>query len=337
MKNLALLMPLTLSAALGLSGCGGGGGTSGSPLPNPSPPSTFSPITAANATKVASNAHAANASFSDSSSTVITALTGVSISGVNINTLSPALDLVNRAYNRGAPKLLTGITVSSACTGGGTVSIDGTVRSEVVASNGDRITITAVNCVEDGVTLNGAFTISLSGISGIAFASNVWSATLDVQFNSFTARSGSDVAGASGDMKLVISQTSFNSNSVAISGNSLQTSLSMGGNASSLTLTEYAASGATQGNTFTGAANYTMSGNTSVLGQFKYSVKNLKPFVSVGGALPGSGSFIVNGATSSVTLTVVEGARVRLDYSAKGDGVITQTSTVDWAAFIPSL
>lgn len=337
MKKTAKLLPLTFCAVLGLSACGGGGGGGGATGPSPVPTSTLSPISAGNATKVASNAHAANASFSDSSSSVITALTGVSMQGANLGAVSPALDLVSRAYRQGGPKLLTGISVSAPCTGGGTISLDGTVRSEDAASNGDKVTFTAVNCMEDGLTFNGAFTITFSGITGTAFNSNVWTATLDVQYNSFNVRSGNESAGLSGDMKIAINQTSFTDNSIAISGKSLQTSVSMGGNAASLTLGEYSATGATKGNTFTGAANYTMSGNTNALGQFKYTVKNLTPLVSIGGALPSSGSFIVNGATSSVTATVVDATRVRVDHSAKGDGVITQTSTLDWAAFISSL
>jgi hypothetical protein len=49
--------------------------------------------------------------------------------------------------------------------------------------------------------------------------------------------------------------------------------------------------------------------------------------------MPTSGSLIVNGAGSSVTATVVSNG-VRLDYSAKGDGVVTQTSTLSWSDFL---
>jgi hypothetical protein len=66
-------------------------------------------------------------------------------------------------------------------------------------------------------------------------------------------------------------------------------------------------------------------------------VKSLQPFVSTGTAMPGSGSLIVNGAASSVTVTALSASSVRLDYSAKGDGVITKSTTLSWAEFIASL
>jgi hypothetical protein len=53
--------------------------------------------------------------------------------------------------------------------------------------------------------------------------------------------------------------------------------------------------------------------------------------------MPGSGSLIVNGAASSVTVTALNASSVRLDYSAKGDGVITQSTTLSWADFAASL
>jgi hypothetical protein len=338
MKNPTFLLPLAIGAALALSACGGGGGTSVPAAPNTIPTTTLSSISAANSTKVASNAYAAYSSISDSSTSVTAALTGVSIEGLNISTVAPALDLINRAYRRGAPKLLTGITLSESCSGGGTISINGTVRSEEVASNGDTITISTVNCAESGAILNGAFTISLSGISGTAFTAGAWDVTMDVTFNGFSVGAGSEAVAASGDMKIVIKQASSVSNSLAISGKSFRASESKAGvNVATRTLTDYSATAATQGNILTAAANYTMSGTTGTLGQFEYSVKNLQPLVSIGGGTPTSGSFIVNGASSSVTMTVVDASSVRLDYSAKGDGVITQTSTLGWATFISSL
>jgi hypothetical protein len=338
MKNLTFLLPLTISAAVALSACGGGGGGGGStsgPVQNTIPTTTLSPISATNSALAASNAYAASALISNSSTSVTGVLTGVSIVGVNISTVAPALDLVNRAYNRSAPKLLTGVAMSETCSGGGTLSLTGTVRSESVASNGDTLTFAALNCIESGATLNGAFTITLSGISGTAFNSSAWSATLDTRFNAFSVAAGSEVVAASGDMKIAINQTSLNSASIGISGKSFQASVSKAGvNVATRTLTDYSATAGIQGNTITASANYTLSGNTSTLGKFEYSVKTAQPFVSTGGATTSSGSMIVNGASSSVTMTVVDANSVRLDYSAKGDGVITQTSTVGWAAFL---
>jgi hypothetical protein len=290
-----------------------------------------------NSPKAASNAYAANAAISDSSSSVTNALTGVSIEGINASTVSPALALIKRAYNPGTPALLTGIALSQACSGGGTISLNGTVHSEQAATNGDMITFTAVNCVEVGATLNGAFKVTLSGLTNAAFTGTAWGATIDIEFNAFSVASGSEAFTAAGDMKIVINQASATSNSIAVSGKSLQTTERKAGVAvASRNLTNYSATSSAQGNKFTTSTSFTVSGNSSSLAQFEYSVKNIQPFVSTGGA-PTAGSLIVIGAASSVTMTVVDATHVRLDYSAKGDGTITQTTTVTWAAFLANL
>lgn len=337
MNNRTFLLASTISAALVLSACGGGGGGSSTPAPTPSPVSQFSPISAANSTKVASNAHAANGAIGTSSSTVTDLLSGVTIEGHSISAVAPALGLISHAYNRSAPNLLTGISATESCTGGGTVAINGTVKSENAASNGDSVTFTATNCVESGMLMNGGFTLTFSGITGTAFGAAPWGATIDARFDAFRVVTGSQTVAASGDMKIAIAQTSTTASSLSITGKSFLASETIGTNVSNLTLTDFSVTATVQGATVTAAANYNLSGNTPALGQFTYSVRNITPFVSVSGGVPTAGSFIVNGAASSVTMTVVAGGNVKLDYSAKGDGVITQTSTVSWAAFLASI
>ena len=337
MNNRTFLLASTISAALVLSACGGGGGGYSTPAPTPSPVSQFSAISAANSTKVASNAHAANGAISTSSSTVTDLLTGVTIEGGSISAVAPALGLIHRAYNGSAPKLLTGISATESCSGGGTVAINGTVKSETSASNGDSLTFTATNCVESGMLMNGAFTLTFSGISGVAFGATAWGATIDARFDAFRVVTANQTVTASGDMKIAITQTSATSSSVSITGKSFQASETIGTNVSNLTLTDFSVTGTGQGATLSVAANYNLAGNSPALGQFAYSVRNSTPFASVAGGVPTAGSFIVNGAASSVTMTVVAGGNVRLDYSAKGDGVITETSSVTWAAFLASI
>jgi hypothetical protein len=337
MNNRTFLLASTISAALVLSACGGGGGGSSTPAPSPSPVSQFSPISAADSTKVASNVHAANSAVGSSSSSVTDLLTGVTIDGRSISAVAPALGLISRAYNGSAPKLLTGVSATQACSGGGTIAVNGTVKNENAASNGDSLTITATNCVESGMLMNGAFSLTFSGIFGTAFGATPWAATIDAQFSAFRVVSGSESVTASGDMKIAMSQTSATALSLSIGGKSFQASETIGTNVSNFTLSDYSVSATVQGATVSAAANYNLSGNTPALGQFAYSVRNITPFVSVSGGVPTAGSFIVNGAASSVTMTVVAGGNVKLDYSAKGDGVITQTSTVTWAAFLASI
>jgi hypothetical protein len=332
MKN--RLMLITVAAAF-LSACGGGGGSSGTTAPTPV--STLSTITAVNSNKVAGNGYAATAAISESTS-LTDVLTGVSMGRANISTVSPVLNLAKRAYGQSAPQLLTGVIVTEACSGGGTVTIDANLRNSQSLSNGDTMTMTANNCVEDGDTLKGVLSITFSGVSGDILNTSSGAATLDTRFTNFSVTSGSETIGINGDMKIAMSVTSATSNSVTITGNSLQTTeQKAGATVATRTLNDYSLTGSTNGATVTSAASFALSGNAGSLGQFAFTVKNLQPFVTVGSAMPSSGALIVNGASSSVTVTVVNTSSVRLDFSAKGDGTITQTTTLNWADFLASI
>jgi hypothetical protein len=329
---------LVMASTLVLSACGGGGGGAGaSSGPTPVQTSSLTPITAGNSGKAAATGYAANSVIGDSSSSVTGVLTGVSIDGAGISATAPVLKLVKRAFGQGAP-LLTGVTLSQPCSGGGSLTIDATLRNTQTISNGDTMTVNALNCVEDGNKLNGSMSIAFSDVSGDPINTSSGAATMDTRLTNFSIVNGSTTATVNGDMKIAFRLTNATSGSVTISGKSLLiTEQTSGAAALNLTLSDYTLTGSTNGTATTSAANFTLSGNANGLGQFAYTVKNLQPFVSVGTAMPGSGSLIVNGAASSVTVTAVNTGSVRLDYSAKGDGVITQTTTLSWADFIASI
>jgi len=327
---------LAIASTLVLGACGGGGdtGTTAAPVQT----SALTPITAATSNKTAANAYVANDLIGSSSSPATGILTGVSIGGTGISAVPPVLKLVKRAVGQGGAPLLTGVTMTEACSGGGSISIDANMGNAQTISNGDTMTMTANNCVEGGSNLNGTVTIAFSAVSGDLVNSSTGAATFDTRFTGFSIVSGSETATLNGDMKIAISLTSATSSSVTISGKSLQAIEQMAGAAvSNLTLSNYSLTGSTNGTTTTSAASFTLSGNANGLGQFAYTVKNIQPFVSVGTAMPSSGSLIVNGAASSVTLTALNASSVRLDYSAKGDGTITQSTTLSWSAFVASI
>jgi hypothetical protein len=332
MKNRTLF--LATASALVLSACGGGG--SGSIAgPSPVQTSALTPITAANAYQAAASGYSANDLIGNSSTSVTGVLTGVSIGGTGISAVSPVLKLVKRAAGPGGAPLLTGVTTSEACSGGGTVTIDANLHNAQTISNGDTMTLTAKNCVEDGNNLNGVLTVAISDVSGDLVNTSTGAATLDTRFTGFSIVSGSETATINGDMKIAFKLTSATVSSIVISGKALQVSeQKAGGAVANLTLADYSLTGNTNGTSTTSTANFSVSGNVNGLGQFAYTVKNIQPFVSVGTAMPSSGSMIVNGAASSVTVTAVDASKVRLDYSAKGDGTITQTTTLSWSEFV---
>ncbi|MBW8899240.1 MAG: hypothetical protein JF619_14255 [Massilia sp.] len=316
-----------------LSACGGGGGGGGAGS-TPVQASTLSTIAAADAPKVASHGYAAGALISQSSTSLTGVVTGVSIAPPGVGAVSPVLGLVKQAYGSNGANLLTGVTISDACAGGGTVTIDATLHNQNTLSNGDTLTMTATNCTEDGSTLNGKLSITVSGVSGDVINSTTGAVTLDTRFNNFSIATGSTADTLSGDMKIGVTATSSVDATFAISGASLlATEQRSGATVATRTLTAYSMNGSVHGSTVSVAADFSVSGNANGLGQFAYTVKSLQPFVTTTTGMPTAGSLIVNGAGSSVTATVVPNG-VRVDYSAKGDGVVTQTSTLSWSDFL---
>jgi hypothetical protein len=332
---------LALGSALVLSACGGGGGggstggggTGGGNPPPPVQTSPYTVITAANANKVGATTYAASASISDSSYSLTDILTGVSVGKASKSLVAPVLGMIRHVG--GAPQLLTGVVISNNCTGGGSVSIDATLANSQTISNGDTMKMTATNCVEDGSTMNGALSITFSNVTGDVLNGTTYKATMDSRFTAFSLASGTDTAILNGDMKMAVDQTSATSNTLTISGTSLQlTEQRAGTTIGTSTLGNYTMTGSTNGTTVTSAANFTLSGNSTALGNYAYIVKNVQPFVATGLSMPGSGSMLVTGDASSVTVTAVDSNNVRVDYSAKGDGVITQTNTFTWLNFL---
>ena len=321
----------SVATLLVLSGCGGGG--SSAPAAS-APVSTLSPITASNSAQVASNAYAANTSISNSTTGAGSLLSGVSIGGTTPGLVAPALALFKRAYGNGTPTLLTGVSSSQACSGGGSIAVTGLKPGSTGPANGDKISVTASHCVENGTTADGTLAMTFSNISGDLFGAGAGAATIDITFTNFSVVDGATTDTASGDMKLVASQTAAGYMTLAISGTALQTAeLKAGAKVSDLRMSDYTATVTGSGTTFSVSASYAMSGTLASIGQVSYTVRTLQPFSAGASGVPSAGSLIVNGAASSVTATVVPGGKVQLDYSAKGDTVITQTNTVDWATF----
>jgi hypothetical protein len=323
-----------VGCALVLSACGGGGGGGGAGSA-PVQASTLSTIAAVDAPKVAGNGYAASTVISQSSTSLTGIVTGVSVAAPGVGAVAPVFSLVKQAYGSNNASLLTGVTISDSCAGGGTVTIDATLRNQNTLSNGDTLTMTAFNCTEDGATMNGKLSITVSGVTGDVINSTSGTVTLDTRFNNFAVASGSTADTLNGDMKITVNATSGIDATFAISGASLlATEQRSGATVASRTLTAYSVNGSVHGSTVSAAADFSISGNANGLGQFAYTVKNLQPFVTTTTTdVPTAGSLIVTGAGSSVTATVVSNG-VRVDYSAKGDGVVTQTSTLSWSDFL---
>jgi hypothetical protein len=180
--------------------------------------------------------------------------------------------------------------------------------------------------------MNGKLSVTLSGVSGDIVHSTTGAMTLDVRFDDFTTAVAGIAENLYGDMRLGLTATAADT-VFAISGKSLQTrNFDMGATVATRSLTSYSVTGSVRGSTMSATASFSVTGNADGLGQFAYTVETLQPIVTTVPATPTSGSLIVTGADSSVTLTVVPNG-VRIDYSAKSGGVVTLLS---WSDFLPN-
>lgn len=327
-----------IGCVLVLSACGGGGGggDAGSvsqSTPAPTPAATATVIAAANASSAAENSYNASYLVSAWSSGVPSLLNGVSIAPAETGLLSPVFDLVKRAYSQDGASLLTGVSNTYTCTGGGWMAVDATQQDPRTPTVGDTWTFTAHNCTSYGDVENGSIVVKVTEASGNLFQTTSGSMTIDTVFKNFSDAKDSMTTVADGGATISVTRTGSSASTFAISGTALTETLQQSGTTvATRTLSSFSATGSRNDSQVTAAANFSLSGSSKRLGQFAYTVKNLSPFVTTGGNAPTSGSMIVTGAGSSVTMVVMpEG--VRLDHSDNANGTITTTSSRLWSDF----
>jgi hypothetical protein len=325
---------VSVCSALLVAGCGGGGSS------NNGGSFTASNVNSSNAQDVAAQAFTASASLNSQSSTassVGSALpTGVSIDVGSSGLIGASLQqLYGGLRARTAGNLATGVqtTDTAPCSGGGSITATGTVATQGTVSNGDSLSMTANNCVEGGLKLNGGMSITFSNVSGTVGSNSAWGATMAVQFSGLSIEANGDLVRANGDMTLAYNQTSSVVANASASGSSLQLSLARNGTTIvDRTLSNFGYDSSVNSDLFTYSANYTLSGNLARLGNTSYSVKTNTAFKQTGSAFPSAGSFTVTATDkTSATLTALDSINVRIDLDTNGDGAIDGSINTTWA------
>lgn len=331
-----------IGCVLVLSACGGGGGGGGdagavaqsNPAPAPAPTPTATAIASVDASKAAENAFGASHLVSIWPSAVPDLLNGVSIAPVDSGLIAPVFDLLKRAYSQQDASLLTGVTRSLSCVNGGTMAVEATQHDPLAPTAGDTWKFTATNCGTYSTTQNGTISVKVTDAVGNLFQSATGAMTLDIVFGNYSSLQGVMTTAADGGMKISVTRTGLSTSTFTLSGTSLQETVQQSGvTVATRTLSSFSVTGSKDGSLVTSAANFSLSGHSNHLGQFAYTVKNLTPFVTTATGTPTSGSLLVNGASSSVTLTVAPDS-VRVDHSDNANGTITSTTTRVWNDFL---
>ena len=332
MKNLKTVA-LAASLATLLTACGGGGSAGGAGQPAAgAPASTLSVITLNTSTTAAANAYDAASSLQEAAETSGAFVTGVSVSRPTDGVARIAVDLFQRTAAKRSTPILTGVEFSEPCEGGGNLAFNTTVKNEDKISSGDRVSLVATNCVIDGASLNGRISLAINSLTGEVSSFGAYAVDMSVIFADFMVNDGEEVIGVAGDMNIAFGQTDSSNNTFGLRGNSLSVSLSRGNAVvARRTLTGYDGLTTTKNGVSLTGLDYGLYGTSSVLGEANVEVRTLRPFLRNPGFYPSSGILIVNGAASSVTLRVIDSTSVQLDFSERGDGVITSSRVMTWA------
>jgi hypothetical protein len=335
MNGSTLLAPVLCSAVLAACGGGGGGGDA-------APARFASSINSNNAMEVAAHGYSSFEALNDQTSSGSSMIAGMQadeqrgdrgVLGGSLNLLYKGLD--SQPLGSLAADMAAADTVSDTlpCPNGGTVSRTLDFSDPNRVSNGDRMTITANNCNDEGVTFNGTVTYTFNNLSGTIGSNSAWSATLALTYSNFSIAYNGDAIRTNGDLTLAYSQNGYGMANASASGNSLQLTL-LENNVVVVDrrLEAYDYSGELNGSSITYAANYTVSGNFPKLGNATYTVATITPFQMTLGYPPSAGVLTVTATdNTSLRLTAIDTVNVRLEIDQNGDSVTDEVINTTWS------
>lgn len=323
--------------ALLLAACGGGGG--GDDAPPPPAGATPITLTSANSKAVAADAveNATNTEAADAGASLVTGVqveAGGSAGSGTGGLAAAALVLAGKAS--ALPALATAVAVDRTenCTGGGTLSMTGSVSGGSSLVAGDTLTMSASNCRESvgGVlqTLNGSMTISI--MSGSFTNANLfpYSITMAIVARNFGIASGGVTTTTDGDLLMVLSATSGTAQSTTLSGTRLANSTTTSGGTRSATLKNYRQELTVGSTTVSSNVSGTVETVNSRLGSgtHSYVVSTPTPLViNIATDAYVSGSMKIVGNNSALLVTVTGSNAFSVQVDGNGDGTYESSST----------
>lgn len=325
MRKINALSAVVVASTLALAGCGGDGDSS--------PEVTLTAITAANAAQVSSVVYQAASVLFDVASSSGTLPLGAVISevpalpGSGLGLASFAARQLKAVTSRPLPAAtgVVGVVYEDTyqCAGGGTVTerIDD-ADNNGVESIGDSVTLTFVNCVEEGLSSNGVVSFRLTLVSAASYGAQV-------TFGNFVLNDGTDVIGANGGFNLIVTENAGVSEDYQIAGDQLTSSLN--GDAHSLS----GFSGSATTDLALGTVTYTFRGGVSdSSNNIVVNAETVSAFVArLADDYPGSGTLRSTGAgNSQALLETLSSTFVRISADPEGDGSFTAPVQWSWSA-----
>jgi hypothetical protein len=327
MTSRRIVLATAVVAASSLYGCGGGGDNAAA--------LGAARITEANAVTVTAAAFdVADALYStsaDSASLLTGVLTQTPTGQFSIVDFTAKKLLASAGLAIPAVPSVTGVVLSETflCTGGGSLTVTfNDADNDDELSTGDSGTFAFANCVEDGVSVNGAFSIYGLVVSGTS-TSPAQTVGATVAFSNFQFNDGVDIGSVNGDLSLQVAATrSATTNySITIAGSQLAMTL----NGANRVLSNYAANLAING--ATSGYQYGLSATLAGAGlPGSITMNTPSPFVGILGGYPASGTMVIGGAgNSSLRLIANSATSVTIQTDANGDGNYEASTTMTWA------
>ena len=324
-------------ATLALSACGGGGSGSDGSNATPPPASGVLSLTTSNYT-VATQEALSSADYVTRSTEM---LTGAQVASDRI-VLDAVLAQLQRTggwFSR-APRLATGVTTVQVepCSGGGNITITlNDVNGNDEPDAGDSARAVATNCIEVGVTINGALNIAITAATGTS-SSSVFSIAATVTLENFRATSPAISASGNGQISVAMSSTGVNRNSFTLSVTSLTIASTVGSTSSTRSLSNFTINIVTtpsgSGSSSSGSINGTLS--STGLGSNSITMATPSPFIKLStAAYPSSGQMIITGAANSrVRVTALSSTTVQMELDADGNGSYETSTNMLWSQLI---
>jgi hypothetical protein len=216
------------------------------------------------------------------------------------------------------------------CDGGGTVTNSGDIADQdtFTLSPGDFFAVVFDMCNDGlGTVTDGRLDYVIDAFNGDILFSGLYDLTMTLTLGNFQVATAADVLTSNGDVTVTLNTLNAPAVSASISG----TSLTVDGNASSETQTNFSSVQTLDASVSPSPFSMTSSGtldSTQLSGVVNYSTPT--PLQGFDSDYPSSGQFLVAGDNSSTLLTA-EGDTVLIEIDADGDGIYEDTINTTWA------
>jgi hypothetical protein len=290
-------------------------------------------MSASDATTVAENAFIASEFLFNTSGIATHYIPGISGGTPAPDAAGLALALMEFAW--GDLRLSSSPTqgIVQACPSGGSLT---SVASKSSTGNLlDTVDIVASNCVMNGFTMNGHLTARVVSQSGSPFAGQAWDATDFFRFSHFSAANTTASAEFDGDLTLAMSFTPSGTRAYTVSGAAMHLTAKRNGQAPvDASMQQYK----TVTNFAPGEIRSTIAFTQQRIGglgqAITVAVETPQSFVRNAGQYPSAGILSVSGGGSSASVNAIDGTNLRFDFSAAGDGVVTESKNMTWSQLL---